>query len=322
MKCADFASPFCPCELAEHGQCLVCAQCSGKEMCDCGDTTGYCVMQELHNNGGKAMSLRPTYECKVTTTRKVGDDAVLIRVSGQDIDTRDFQQMGSFAFVRTNRNVYYDTPISVLYSEHDVNSLGFVIITKGIKTSCFAKVKVGDTVWIRGPYYNGLFNKGYVSTLKNSQALLLTRGIGVLPTLHVTGGLLRNNNHIKLLVDPGTFNTDFIKTLCDFYELEITPCSITDTQGELTEEMKQLLSKLSPENCRLLHLGLSDYLIGKVVNFLIDGNGYLPELSACNNAKICCGEGICGACTVNANARDVIHLCKAQIDVYKHFRKY
>lgn len=58
MKCADFASPFCPCELAEHGQCLVCAQCSGKEMCDCGYTTGYCVMQELRNNGGKAMPLR------------------------------------------------------------------------------------------------------------------------------------------------------------------------------------------------------------------------------------------------------------------------
>ena len=321
MECVDFSTPFCPCELAENGECIVCSQCKGKEFCDCGATTGFCVMTEMRNNLGKAMPIRKTYKCTVTTAMKIADDAVLIRVFSEGIRTTEFQNVGSFSFVRVHENPYYDTPISVLYSELEVNTLGFVIITKGIKTKCFRDIKVGDTVWLRGPYYNGTFNKHVVETIKGSHAILLTRGIGVLPSLHVAGSLIRNNNHVRLLIDPGTFNKDMIDRLCEFYELESSTCCISDDKGELTDEIKQLLNGMTPETCRLLHLGLSDYLIGKVVKYICANNAYHPELSACNNAKMCCGEGICGACTENVNARDVIHLCKAQVNVYEHFGK-
>ena len=36
-------------------------------------------------------------------------------------------------------------------------------------------------------------------------------------------------------------------------------------------------------------------------------------LSIANNNLICCGEGICGACTVNVNG-ERIKSCKAQIN--------
>ena len=267
------------------------------------------------------MPVRRSYKCTVTTVVKVSDDTVMIRVSADDLDTTRFLHVGSFVFVRTKEDVYYDTPISVLYSSPKDKTLGFVVIGKGIKTVNFCNIKIGDTVWLRGPYYNGIFNKRFVENINDSQAILLTRGIAVLPSLHVVASLGKNKNRYKLMIDHGTFNQVIIDKFCEEFKQEVTMCSISDSKGELTDEIKQLLREMTPESCKLLHLGLSDYLIRKVVRYILDNNDYHPELSACNNAKMCCGEGICGACTDNVSAHDVLHLCKAQINLYEYFGK-
>ena len=147
-KCSDYASDTCPCVLAESGHCIVCSMCRGEDFCDCSDTSGYCVMQELRNNGGKAREHRHMMKCTVTYETVYDDVIKLIRLSVPDGEIRDLTQIGAFVFVRVIENTFYDVPISVLYEEVDCDSIELMIQLHGIKTRCFKDLKKGDTVFV------------------------------------------------------------------------------------------------------------------------------------------------------------------------------
>ena len=69
----------------------------------------------------------------------------------------------------------------------------------------------------------------------------------------------------------------------------------------------------------LIHLGLSDHLLKKAIERIehIDPTRRI-DLSCINNAHICCGEGICGACTKNLGVDHTVRLCKEQSDLYDY----
>lgn len=58
----------------------------------------------------------------------------------------------------------------------------------------------------------------------------------------------------------------------------------------------------------------ADYLIKNFAEF-IENSEHMPAVSFINNAQMCCGEGICGACTRNLDAGRTVHLCKEQLDI-------
>jgi len=80
------------------------------------------------------------------------------------------------------------------------------------------------------------------------------------------------------------------------------------------DALKERIRTTLDENARFIHIGGSDFLIREVVNFLKECCCADIGLSCCNNAKLCCGEGICGACTHNDSAQSVRRLCKEQVD--------
>ncbi|NFG18899.1 sulfide/dihydroorotate dehydrogenase-like FAD/NAD-binding protein, partial [Clostridium botulinum] len=41
--CIDAGSEYCPCHLAETGDCILCSQLSGKKFCDCINWKGVCI---------------------------------------------------------------------------------------------------------------------------------------------------------------------------------------------------------------------------------------------------------------------------------------
>ncbi len=59
---------------------------------------------------------------------------------------------------------------------------------------------------------------------------------------------------------------------------------------------------------------LSDYLIKKSIREL-ERIGYNSRITFINNAKLCCGEGVCGACTKDIGANHSVHLCKKQLEI-------
>ena len=44
IDCIDAGSEFCPCHLAESGECILCSQLQGSHFCDCLNWKGVCIL--------------------------------------------------------------------------------------------------------------------------------------------------------------------------------------------------------------------------------------------------------------------------------------
>lgn len=277
-------------------------------------------MQELVNNSGHAKPPRQVINCSVTLNRDIGDNVHLIRLAVPDTDLSVFQRPGSFVFVRTCETAYYDVPISVLYSETDTDTIGLLIQTRGIKTKPFEALSQNDTVYLRGPFYNGVMGHKPIGTLSGKHAVVLCRGIGFFPSLHVIQTLKAQNNSVSVYLDPGDFSRSTLDMIRELFEIETIEMPICNSDGELSEEACRVLSEAASKSAGLIHLGLSDYLISKSLDY-IRQQGYANAVVSCsNNAHMCCGEGICGACAGNISPMEIVHLCKEQISPYDYVK--
>ena len=318
-KCSNYATDTCPCILAEKGKCLECSLCRGEAFCTCSDTVSFCIQQELIHHGGRAKQRHSSMRCEVSYVKDYDDVFRLIRVHVPNRDA--FEKLGAYVFVRVNDDPFFDVPISVLYEDYGSGTIGLIIHMVGIKTESFRSVREGDKIYLRGPYYNGIQGRSAVAHLHDKRAFVICRGIGFLPSLHVIGTLRQNNNAINVYLDCGRCSKRILDFFEDLQEIRVKEVAICDPSGELTEDFKSIAEKACGEGVGLIHLGLSDYLLGKAIRTI---EAYDPHhrtaLSCINNAHICCGEGICGACTKDADADQTIHLCKEQLDLY-HYKK-
>ncbi|MBT3258176.1 MAG: sulfide/dihydroorotate dehydrogenase-like FAD/NAD-binding protein [Deltaproteobacteria bacterium] len=313
-KCIDAGTKYCPCKLAEIGQCIVCSQCGGKQSCSCSNWNGACIYQEFLNNKMKAKSMRGSYRCKVSTVIPF-DDVMFVRAEVPYELELELVSPGSFVFARINENPFFDTPISVLFTEFSTGTIGLAVITKGVKTIPFQALKGGDFLFLRGPYFNGIFGQHDLQRQMNGNALVLARGIGFLPSLSVIAALHHQHNETKIFLDWSNFNVKLLAFFNDFFELKSERLTLLGPSG-MTAEAKEMIRNTLEENINFIHIGGSDFLVCQVVNFLKECRYTDIRLSCCNNAKLCCGEGICGACTQNDSAQIVRRLCKEQIDPY------
>ncbi len=311
-ECIDFASPYCPCKLAETGHCIVCPQCSGGEFCHCSGTDGFCVSLELRNNGNRARALRQTHRCRVAKVIAFGDNVRFIRLAVPGDLARELARPGSFAFLRTAENPFFDVPLSVLFSE--IGTVSFAVILKGVKTAAFRDLKTGDEVFLRAPYWNGTFGRKNLAAQHNGKALVLVRGIGFLPSVAVIDQLRKQHNELTIYMDKANFPPELPEAFRKLFEIETLPCTLAGPGG-LTGEACEIIRRALADGTDFIHIGGSDFLIGEIVRFLQGLKRNDVALSCCNNAKMCCGEGICGACTED-DAREVRHLCKEQLDPY------
>ena len=317
-KCSNYASKSCPCALAEYGHCIMCSVCRGEEFCDCGDTRGYCIYNELKNNGGHALDQNHIVKCEVAYEKTFGQEYKYIRLRVPNADIAAFKRSGAFVFVRVLENTFYDVPISVIFEDYGGNSISLIIRMVGIKTQSFANLSTGDTVFLRGPYYNGLLGIKKIVNLRDDNALVLCRGIGLMPSLHVIGELRAHHNDIDIYLDPAGFDKGYLEIITELFELDFHIVSICHEDGELTPEVIDIMDSSIKRDVSLIHLGMSDYLISKCVNYIEGKYGRKIALSCINNVHMSCGEGVCGVCTKNRDAENIVHLCKEQVDVYEY----
>ena len=315
-KCSDYSSAYCPCVLAENGHCIVCSMCRGEDFCDCRDTVSFCVYQELINNGGKARKPRPDLQARVVHVKEYGDSLRLIRLSVPDSDINDFRELGAYVFVRTENNVFFDVPISVIYEDYDSGSICLLIQVRGIKTKYFKDIKKDDVIHLRGPFFNGIQGRKNIAGMQHQRAIVICRGIGFLPSLNVIQTLRENNNEVIVFLDRGTFSEGILDVFKDLFEISVRTINVSDDLGEIDPEMKEMIRRYADEGIDLIHLGLSDYLVEKFAGFF-DEIGLKSDVSYINNSHMCCGEGICGACTKNIDSGHVVHLCKEQYNMMR-----
>lgn len=312
IDCIDAGSEFCPCHLAESGECILCSQLQGNHFCDCLNWKGVCIYQEFHDNGNKAKEQRKTYTCKVSEKILYPDDILLIKFEAPHKLVIDLARPGSFIFVRSEENVYFDVPISILESDIETNIISIMIEVRGIKTKQLLNIKAGGNITIRGPYWNGVFGLKNIRKQKNNETLVIARGIGMAPMMPVIEKLIENGNSVTLLLDKQPFKDIYVSEWLD--KLNIVPQEMNLIEkGQLSPEGKVAIKSIVKyNNISLIHIAGADILTYSIIDFLDSLERQDIDLSCCNNFKMCCGEGVCGSCTARFSGHRVKRFCKVQ----------
>ena len=321
VDCIDCGTEFCPCKLAEAGECLLCSQLHGECFCDCLNWKGVCIYQELYNNGGKAKEGRKTYSLRVLDKREVEKGVLIIKFSSPHKLALDLVKPGSYVFIRTDDNNFFDIPISIMESDIENDEISIAVEIRGIKSKKLLDIKEGEDIVIRAPYWNGVFGQDNIKNTKNSAALILARGIGMAPMMPVIRRLKQNDNNVLVYIDKAPFNTNFAIDKLSDYNIEDREISLLE-KGELTCECKRAIKEaIENNNVTLIHLAGADILTYKVIDYLDELKRDDILLSCCNNFKMCCGEGICGACTARFAGHKVKRFCKLQCDPRSIFER-
>lgn len=284
----------------------------GNHFCDCLNWKGVCIYQEFHDNGNKAKEQRKTYTCKVSEKILYPDDILLIKFEAPHKLVIDLARPGSFIFVRSEENVYFDVPISILESDIETNIISIMIEVRGIKTKQLLNIKAGGNITIRGPYWNGVFGLKNIGKQKNNDTLVIARGIGMAPMMPVIEKLIENGNSVTLLLDKQPFKDIYVSEWLD--KLNIVPQEMNLIEkGQLSPEGKVAIKSIVKyNNISLIHIAGADILTYSIIDFLDSLERQDIDLSCCNNFKMCCGEGVCGSCTARFSGHRVKRFCKVQ----------
>ena len=224
----------------------------------------------------------------------------------------DLSKPGSFIFIRTEENIYFDVPISILDANIDTNIISIMIEIRGVKTKKLLELKEGGNITIRGPYWNGVFGVKNIKKQKDSNAIVLARGIGMAPMLPVIKKLKENNNQVTVILDKAPFKDIYVTDYLEALEIVPQEMNLID-KGELSAEAKVSIKSLIKYNSiNLIHIAGADILTFKVIDYLDELERKDIDLSCCNNFKMCCGEGVCGSCTTRFSGHRVKRFCKVQ----------
>lgn len=314
MDCIDCGTEYCPCHLAESGECIMCSQLQGECFCDCVNWKGVCVYQELFNNGMKAKEGRKTYNCEVTFAEEIDEGVIMIKFIAPHKLAIDLVKPGSYIFIRTDENNFFDVPISIMESDVETDIITIVIEVRGIKTKKIKETKVGQEIVIRGPYWNGVFGFDNISKQKEQNCLVLARGIGMAPMMPVIRKLVTSNNEVDIFIDKAPFKNIFASEYLDKFNIFPKETNLLN-KGKLSDEGKFIISQsIHDKNISHIHLAGADILTYSVIEYLDELDRADITLSCCNNFKMCCGEGICGACTARFSGHRVKRFCKLQSD--------
>lgn len=309
--CIDAGTEYCPCHLAETGDCLICSQLSGKTFCDCINWKGVCIYQEYVWNQEKAKKGRKIYSCKIAKKENVEKNVVIFTLSAPHELVKNLIHPGSYVFLRSGKtSQFYDVPISIMDASLEENILTVAIEIKGIKTKSINFLNEGESILVRGPYWNGDLGLRSIYKSREGTAIIIARGIGQAPMIPVLKRLYANGNKIIVVMDKANYKNIFIKEYLEMCNATIINCSSLHN-GVLSEEFKDIIDRLfENEDINLVHCSGPDILNYKVLEYL-EGK---VDFSCCNNSKMCCGEGVCGACSTRFKGHRVKKLCKAQIE--------
>lgn len=306
LECIDTGTEYCPCYLAETNDCITCSILQGEKFCDC-NWRGVCVYQEYVWNNNQSTNRRSFYKAKILNKTEINDNTYIIKLEITKTLARLLKEPGAYIFLRgENLPQYFDTPMSVMYSD-DINGIIYVAYqVLGTKTK---RMNIeNEALTLKGPYWNGSFGLKSLKSIKNSKVLIIARGIAQAPALLVIEKLLKNKNELTCIIDEGNTGDIFIKEFIKDFKIELIIENLNSHNGETL--IKRLLNK---NEYKLVYIGGSDVLQLKVLN-IVEEIGMNTQLALTNNSEICCGEGVCGACSTYLEDGKVVKACKTQLE--------
>ncbi len=314
-NCVDCGSEFCPCHLAESGNCILCSHLDGKDFCDCVNWNGVCIYQEFVQNNYKAKEGRKYNSFQVISKEDLTNSLTKFKIKVTKKLASDLTYPGAFIFIRKeDKENSYDTPICVMESDTGDDIITIVIEMKGLKTKTLQTVQVGDTVLIKGPFWNGILGLNSILNAKRKNCLLICRGIGQAPMVPVMNKLYRNDNKLIVLLDKGLTEKVFIEQELERYNAKVIEIDNIIQNGILIPKCRKLIEEtIIKDNIDLVHCDTTDIISYQVMK-IVEAFQRDLSFSCSNNEKMCCGEGVCGCCTIMNNDEKLRRLCKMQTE--------
>jgi len=316
ISCIDAGTENCPCYLAVTGDCLICSRLQGKDYCNC-SWRGVCVYNEFIQGNRKVNNPRRDFEARIAERKFYKEDLVVYVLDVGKGFAMKADRPGSYLFVKgCGSSSFYDIPVSVMKA--DVESGQIHLAIKIISTKTKALLMEKEKLVLRGPYRNGVHG---ISTLinkkgRNLKTLIIAKGIGIAPGI-LASREFRCRGSVDMIVDTEKISKNLIE---DYMETASDPDSAAEKRNEaihylsLTEKgsakkLEGLLRQKQYDNVILL---VSDHYIE---NFgrMIKKSLPTADLAVSNNFRICCGEGLCGSCSIDTSAGDTIKMCKCQL---------
>ena len=303
VNCIDCGSENCPCILATSGDCLTCSRLQGKDFCDC-NWRGVCVYNEYIQNFKQPSNTREFQEVKVISKLKFPDELYVLCLDVGRGFALKASHPGSFIFLQPEANsTYYSTPISVLASDTDNGILYVAIKNVGVKTKAICNKE--DYVFVRGVYRNGILGLSpFVSRLKHGikeRLMIITKGIGFAPAINLIN-LCWDKCPVDMIIDKDKICSELVS---DFLNPAMTESlSLISLASPVAMDMLQ--SRIKEGDYTAVAVLASEYYQSEIKKMLPSGVHFMSS----NNTSLCCGEGICGACSFGDQYGKVYKACK------------
>ncbi|QIB70579.1 hypothetical protein Ami103574_15320 [Aminipila butyrica] len=308
MDCIDSGTENCPCYLAATGDCLICSRLQGKDYCDC-LWKGVCIYNEFTQNGERINNPRRDFSARILSKETYLEDLFALTLSVGRGFALKAAVPGSYVFLQApDTPAYYQTPISVMSADGAQGTITLLI--KGISAKTKAICAQEEELILRGVYRGGIsqlesIRGRFGRLLPDSKLLVLTKGVGFAPAvnlLHWAG---------KEAVSALLVDTD---KLAEAAVWENLPSDFPREQVRLTSlseylEAEKFQQLIEETRCTALVVLASDFYIEEIRR-LLASMPEPPALISSKNANLCCGEGICGACSCVSADGTVHKRCK------------
>lgn len=303
--CVDAGTNNCPCPLAETGDCLICSRLAGRDKCDC-SWAGLCIYNEFIQNDGKVRNKRRDIEVKIVNKRWYSDDLLVLELQVPRNLALSATAPGSFVFVNgTSDNPFYNVPVSVMSSDVQKAQIRLVIKVISAKTKTIADAK--SSLLLRGIYRSGLIGLGREVLDKSGSYLVFTKGVGIAPALNFLRHMVVEGN-VRMIVDTEKLTDEFVWTQLETLGMGLDE-KLSVTLASLSDYIE---APIRTDEYQKVFVLASDYYIGAIKDALS-----VPEdkLIYSNNFHMCCGEGICGACSRVDEKGYITKMCKSRQNV-------
>ncbi len=306
-RCIDAGREGCPCVLAESGNCLVCSRLRGGTCDDC-SWQGVCIYGLYEQNYRRIVQERQN---RLMTIREVRDYTPDLKVFVLEADKGYCQKArtaGAFVFVKTSEDHdWFGAPISVLKAEPERGLIHLAVCACGPKT--IRIMEETSALMIRGVYYSALTGRGSLLT-DPEETFLFAKGVAIAPFRNYLDGgsrYARQLRNLRAFVDLSKTGMDFFMDY--FGDLGACAIQIRDFAREGLCSLEQLdyLEAQCQSRARVNVLALTSPYYANHIQRAV---GKEKTILRPTEGNMCCGEGVCGACTYSNKNGNTIRRCK------------
>lgn len=296
--CIDAGREGCPCALAQYGKCIVCGRLSGGTCNDC-NWQGSCIFSIYQQNGRSLVKARGGQRLEIEEVKVYSETFKVFVLKASKGFCQKASMAGTYVFARSSEaDIWSDMPVSVLKSEPEKGRLHLGICGCGPKSADI--INEEKELYVRGVYYNALSGMSML-THKPDVTAVYAKGIAIAPLRNLLDGGTKYRKwltNMKLFMDIDKVGMDFF---ADYFG------DISASSVEILEMIKGDIPVIGGESSTVNVIALTSPYYAEKIEEL-----YGRKVTRPTKGNMCCGEGMCGACTFDDENGKTIHGCKAR----------